>query len=61
MMREWKVTSSMIAGKKLYSCYRRKDTAAVDHSGNREEIGEWFDTEEEARAAADAKNRREEA
>ena len=56
MKSEWRVTSNLIAGEKCYSCYRLKDMDAVDHSGNREELGRWFDTEEEARAAAAARN-----
>ena len=61
MKSPWKVTSNPIAGKKIYSCYRIKDETAVDHSGNREELGKWYDTEEEARAAADALNKASEA
>ena len=61
MKSEWRISSQYLGGRKVYQVYRIKDMRIVDHSGNREEIGEWFDTEEEARAAADAKNRREEA
>lgn len=61
MKSDWKITSNLIAGEKYYSCYRLKDVEAVDHSGNREEVGKWYDTEEEARAVADALNKAEEA
>ena len=33
MKSEWRVTSNLIAGEKCYSCYRLKDTDAVDGSG----------------------------
>lgn len=56
MKSEWRVTSNLIAGERCYSAYRLKDVDAVDHSGNREELGRWYDTEEEARTAADALN-----
>ena len=56
MKSEWRVTSNLIAGEMCYSCYRLKDVDAIDHSGNREELGRWFDIEEEARAAAAARN-----
>lgn len=61
MKSDWKITSNLIAGEKYYSCYRLKDVEAVDRSGNREEVGKWYDTEEEARAVADALNKAEEA
>ena len=56
MKSEWRVTSNFIAGKRLYSTYRLRDISAVDHSGNRESMGQWFDTREEAQKAADALN-----
>ena len=40
--------------------YRLKDKDAVDHSGNREELGRWFDERELAQAYADAMNESEE-
>ena len=57
MKSEWRVTSNLIAGEKYYSCYRLKDVDAVDHSGNREELGKWYDTKEEAQAVADELNK----
>ena len=58
MKSEWRVTSNLIAGKRLYSVYRLRDKSAVDHSGNREMIDEWLDTKEEAQAKADVLNAR---
>ena len=58
---EWKVTSNIIGGEKKYGVYRLKDKDAVDHSGNREELGRWFDERELAQAYADAMNESEEA
>ena len=43
MMSEWRVTSNLIA--------------AVDHSGNREELGRWFGTKEAAQVVADQLNK----
>ena len=57
MMSEWRVTSNLIAGEKYYSCYRLKDVDAVDHSGNREDVGKWYDTKEDAQAVADELNK----
>lgn len=57
MMSEWRVTSNLIAGEMLYSCYRLKDVNAVDHSGNREELGRWFGTKEAAQVVADQMNK----
>ena len=57
MMSEWRVTSNLIAGEKYYSCYRLKDMDAVDHSGNREELGRWFGTKEAAQVVADQMNK----
>ena len=57
MMSEWRVTSNLIAGKMYYSCYRLKDMDAVDHSGNREELGRWFVKKETAQIVADQLNK----
>lgn len=59
MMSEWKVTSNVIAGEKMYGVYRTIDPTAVDHSGNREYAGEYIADRELAQAAADALNRKE--
>ena len=56
MKSEWRVTSNLIAGEKCYSCYRLKDTDAVDHSGNRGELGRWFVKKETAQVVADQMN-----
>ena len=57
MKSEWCVTSNLIAGEMLYSCYRLKDVDAVDHSGNREELGRWFVKKETAQVVADQLNK----
>jgi ParB/RepB/Spo0J family partition protein len=53
---EWKVTSNYIDGKKIYGVYRIIDPTAIDHSGNRETHGDWFDTSDEAARLADSLN-----
>ncbi|UZD42774.1 hypothetical protein [Selenomonas sputigena] len=57
MKSEWRVTSNLIAGERCYSCYRLKNVEAVDHSGNREELGRWFGTKEAAQVVADEMNK----
>lgn len=57
MKSEWRVTSNLIAGERCYSCYRLKNVEAVDHSGNREELGRWFGTREAAQVVADELNK----
>jgi len=39
MKGKWKIESNRINEKTMYRVYRLKDTAAVDHSGNREYEG----------------------
>ena len=56
MKSEWRVMSNLIAGEKHYSCYRLKDVEAVDHSGNREELGRWLGTKKAAQVVADELN-----
>lgn len=36
MVGKWKVTSTYIGNEKMYAVYRLKNTAELDHSGNRE-------------------------
>ena len=48
----WKVTSNPIGGKMYYGVYRIRDINSVDHSGNRESRGEWYESREEAEALA---------
>lgn len=61
MKSEWKVTSNMIDGKKIYGVYRTRDVNEVDHSGNREMHGGYTDNREEAAAIAERLNIAEEA
>jgi hypothetical protein len=56
-MSVWKVSSNMIAGKKKYSCYCIKDVNAADHSGNRKELGIWYENQSTAMMVADALNK----
>lgn len=49
---EWRVSSNPIAGKMFYGVYRIRDINDVDHSGNRETRGGWYETREEAEALA---------
>ena len=60
MKSEWKVTSNMIDGKKIYGVYRTRDINGVDHSGNREMHGGYMDSREEALAIAERLNREDE-
>ena len=41
MKSEWRVTSNLINGQKLYGVYRLLDMDEVDHSGNREHLDVW--------------------
>lgn len=59
MKSEWKVTSNMIDGKKIYGVYRTRDVNEVDHSGNRETRGGYMVNREEAAALAEILNREE--
>ncbi|KAF5051098.1 hypothetical protein DSECCO2_422610 [anaerobic digester metagenome] len=43
---EWRVTSNLIGGEKMYAVYRLRNTAEVDHSGNREYAGGWSSNRE---------------
>jgi len=52
----WKVSSNVINDYKMYIVYRLKDIAEVDHSGNREYTGNFFDTKVEAQSLANKLN-----
>lgn len=49
---EWRVSSNPIAGKIFYGVYRIRDINEVDHSGNRETRGGWYETRAEAEKLA---------
>lgn len=53
---EWKVTSNPIEDVTLYRVYRIRDTSEVDHSGNREYVGNYTQDREKARIVADLLN-----
>lgn len=50
MKSEWRVTTNHIATDEgrvpMYGIYRLRDVNEVDHSGNREELGRWFEDKE---------------
>ena len=43
MKSEWRVTANPVGGEMRYGVYRLRDKDALDHSGNRESLGRWFD------------------
>ena len=43
MKSEWRVTANPTGGKMLYGVYRLRDVDAIDHSGNRESLGRYFE------------------
>ena len=56
MKSEWKVTSNIIGGEKMYAVYRLKDINAVDHNGNREYAGGYTANRDKCVAIAAALN-----
>lgn len=60
MKSEWRTTSNYFGGKLWYGVYRLKDVDALDHSGNREHKGGYFQTRKEAEALAEYLNNEEE-
>ena len=53
---EWRVSSNPIAGRTFYGVYRVRDINDIDHSGNRETRGGWYETREEAERLAETLN-----
>ena len=53
---EWRVSSNPIAGRTFYGVYRIRDINDIDHSGNRETRGGWYETREEAERLAETLN-----
>jgi len=49
---DWMVTSNSINGKTVYGVYRLKDISTVDHSGNRENYGDYYEDRESAEKLA---------
>lgn len=56
---EWKVTANPVGGRMIYGVYRLRDTAEVDHSGNREYYGDYVDSRQTAEQIADELNKKE--
>ena len=59
MKSDWFVSSNSIAGVMMYQAQRIKDTNAVDHSGNREYAGDFYENKADAQAVADEMNAKE--
>lgn len=56
MKSEWKVSYNPAASEKPYIVFRIKDTAEVDHSGNREYGSDYMSDKAEAQAIANRLN-----
>jgi hypothetical protein len=56
MKSEWRVTSNVVGGRKVYGVYRLLDADGVDHSGNREMYGDYLDARETAASIAESLN-----
>ena len=52
MESKWFVSSNPIAGVMMYQAQRIKDTSAVDHSGNREYAGDFYENKADAQAGS---------
>lgn len=59
MKSEWRVTSNIIDGTKMYAVYRLRDVNEVDHAGNREYIRGFTADKELAERIARKLNRAE--
>ena len=59
MKSKWFVSSNTIVGVMMYQAQRIKDTSAVDHSGNREYAGDFYENKADAQAVADEMNAKE--
>lgn len=64
MKSEWRVTTNYIATDEgrvpVYGVYRLRDADSVDHSGNREMTGRWYEERELAEDMARIMNEDEE-
>ena len=59
MTSEWRVTSNVIDGVKMYAAYRLRDADGIDHSGNREYFGGYTYSRKEAECIAASLNKEE--
>lgn len=57
MKSEWRVTSNIIDGQKMYAVYRLIDAQKTDHSGNREYAGGYTPNREAALVLAQNLNK----
>lgn len=55
----WKITSQMIGDTRKYAIYRLLDTNMVDHSGNREYVGDYVDDRKTLEIMVDLLNEKE--
>lgn len=60
MESEWKVSSQVIAGAKVFQVYRQRDISKTDHNGNREYKNTIYCAREEAQKAVERLNRNQE-
>ena len=60
MKSNWRVTSNIINGQKMFGVYRLLDVQETDHGGNREHLDVWTADRESAEALAERANAREE-
>lgn len=49
---EWKISTNIVAGKEFYQVYRVIDVNEVDHSGNRETRGGFYERLRDAQKLA---------
>ena len=49
---EWRISTNPVAGKKFYQVYRIIDVDQIDHSGNRETRGGFYESRRDAEALA---------
>lgn len=59
MKGQWKVTSNIICGEKMYGVYRQLDIEEPDHSGNREFYCGYMAKKEWAENLAEELNQKE--
>ncbi len=52
MKSKWKVTWNPTLREKQYGVYRLRNVEGIDHSGNRENYGSYYATEDEAAEVA---------
>ncbi len=56
MKSEWRVTSNIIGGVKMYAVYRLRNVDGIDQSGNREYYGNYMEDRNTAKELAESLN-----